>query len=135
MQADQTGNIALKFSGNGCYQLLVVKYMAGPNPCMVGFYNECHVVHPECYQYQYTEILHSYQVLIQHELKPYTGKEMVSCNFYIYSLHYSDTIMFSDVWILLLSCMVTQSYTICVYAWLYTHTALLYHASFYVQHL
>ena len=24
-----------------------------------------------------------YQVLIQHELKPYTGKEMVSCNFYI----------------------------------------------------
>ena len=41
-----------------------------------------------------------YQVLIQHELKPYTGKEMVSCNFYISSLHDSDTvltIMFPDM--------------------------------------
>ena len=41
-----------------------------------------------------------YQVLIQHELKPYTGREMVSCNFYIYSLHHSDTvltIMFPDM--------------------------------------
>ena len=41
-----------------------------------------------------------YQELIQHELKPYPGKEMVSCNFYIYSLHDSDTlltIMFPDM--------------------------------------
>ena len=68
-----------------------------------------------------------YQVLIQHDLKPYTGKEMVSCHYMTVTLYlllcfltcvHSVTVMNDD------SIRYNMTFIVSMYAMLHTYTIL-----------